>query len=156
MGDIIKTTNKILTYRKFNYEHSPQVLKWEFSKNPSLDFLPQAWPYIFKIHVRRVNMWVCQFVGLSICRSVLELLAKRKTIHSWNLVHTLPWTISEHGFFCFFRKRDLEGRYPRKTAVSRGYLLDCIVFYFLAMPTLFSYYSPSKYSESSASYSALF
>ena len=48
----------------------------------------------------------------------------------WNSVHTLPSTISK-SYFLFFRKSYPEGRYPKKTSVSRefsAYLLDCLLF----------------------------
>ena len=43
--------------------------------------------------------------------------------------HT-PIDLSKEWLFIFSKKNDPEGRYPRKTAVSRGlsaYLLDCYV-----------------------------
>ena len=45
---------------------------------------------IIKIHVR----WAAG----------RDLLAKRKTIQTWNFVHTLPQTIFKNGLFCFFEK----------------------------------------------------
>ena len=62
--------------------------------------------------VEDIPILTCICVYLFISR----FLDKPKTKQTWNLAHTLPWTISKN---------------PRKTAVSRGffaYLLDSLVF----------------------------
>ena len=68
-----------------------------------------------------------------VCLFLSRLLAKQKTIQTWNLAHILPLTLSKTVFFFVFRSNQRDGRYPRKTAMSRGisaYLLDCLVFFF--------------------------
>ena len=42
------------------------------------------------------------FVGELIYLCVSRLLAKRKTIYTWNLVHILHWTLSKNRFFFGF------------------------------------------------------
>ena len=43
-----------------------------------------------------------------ICVYVSRLLAKRKTIQTWNLAHILPLTLSKNGFVVFSKKRPWE------------------------------------------------
>ena len=44
-----------------------------------------------------VYLWMCVFIYLWVSR----LLAKRKTIQTWNLEHTLPLTLSKNRFLVF-------------------------------------------------------
>ena len=76
--------------------------------------------------VEDIPIFTC--IGVYLC--VSHLLAKRKTIQTSNLVHTLPKTISKNCFLLFFQKSAPVSRQPRKTAVSRGfsaYLLDFLL-----------------------------
>ena len=47
---------------------------------------------------------ILKFTRICICLFVSRLLAKRKTIQTWNLAHILPLILSKNGFFCFFEK----------------------------------------------------
>ena len=58
---------------------------------------------IFLISLVYVYLFVYLFVS--------RLVAKWKTIQTWNFAHILPLTLSKNGFFDF----------SKKTAVSRGY-----------------------------------
>ena len=47
---------------------------------------------------------MCVCLYLFVIFFVSRLLAKRKAIQTWNLVHILPYTLSKNAFFCFFEK----------------------------------------------------
>ena len=53
-------------------------------------------------------VYVCVYVCIYLF--VSRLLAKRKTIQTWNLPHILPLTLSKNGFFLFFRSNHRDGR----------------------------------------------
>ena len=44
------------------------------------------------------------FVYVFMCLCVSRLLAKRKTLQTWNLAPILPLTLPKNGFFCFFNQ----------------------------------------------------
>ena len=68
--------------------------------------------------VEDIPIFTCICVYVYICISmylfVSRLLAKRKTIQTWNSVHTLPQTISKNGLFCFFKNETLRTARPEK------------------------------------------
>ena len=134
---------KPLFHKKRSFAHKNFIGQ----KKPLLGYQIEIWTYIsvydfaiptnyifVKIHVRwaagrkDIPIFTCDVCWLLVCTGPP---GKTETIQTWNLVHTLLFTISKNGFLVLFRKSDPEGRLPQKTAVSRGfsaYLLDCLVY----------------------------
>ena len=73
-------------------------------------------------------VYVCMYLFVS------RLLAKRKTIQTWNSLHILPYTFSKNGFFVFSKKspwRPLASINCRVTWIFRiSPWLPCSPFFF--------------------------
>ena len=68
-----------------------------------------------ELPVEDIPIFTCEcFCGCVGGGVVRNLLIKRKSIQTWNLVHVLPKTISENGFFVFFEKIT-----PRSTSLEK-------------------------------------
>ena len=86
---------------------------WSYLQKGSQGVYRRFWPILdrfspIKIHVRRatgrgyLNSLVYVCVCICIYLFLSSLLAKRKTIQTWNLAHILPLTLSKNRFFYFF------------------------------------------------------
>ena len=96
---------------------------------PPLGLLPTIYEYscIVKIHVSSRSriflislVYLCMYLYIYLC--VSRLLAKRKTIQTWNLAHILPLTLSKNGFLVFSIKspwRPLASKNCRVTWIFR-------------------------------------
>ena len=81
-----------------------------------------------------IYSYICRFAGVFVTP-----VTKLKAVVTWNLVHTLLFSIYKNVFFPIS-----EGRYLRNTALSRwfsAYLIDFFVFILFSIPSLLHYTS---------------
>ena len=93
-----------------NYNMRMSLHKTSTFKNPC-EVTSRSRIFLFSLVNVSVGLWV-----------VRDLLAKRKTIQTWNLAHILPLILSKNGFFVFSIKspwRPLASKNCRVTWILR-------------------------------------
>ena len=88
---------------------------------------------------------MCVGVYLSICVIVSRLLAKRKTIQTWNLANILPLTLSKNGFFVFSIKSPW-GEQPVKDFLKFTRICVCLCIYVFIYLCHFSWPDEKRYT----------
>ena len=99
----LKIVGKLL-YWLWYHANSTKYLKWHLSFHISViifAFIEHIVLY-FSYFSYFIHKFKCQNPHIHLC--VSRLLAKWKTIQTWNLAHILPLTLSENRFFVFSKK----------------------------------------------------